>query len=221
MRKYFDLHLDPEDPSRLQDMIYLAIQLGFSNVATTSLEVELEKKIEVHNRINLEAKSRSDLLEKLRKVRRSHDLVAVVCNNKEVARQAAKDQRVDIINFSNDLNNRKLTWLDHQEAELAETTNCAYEINIEGLLLSGTIRTAKLLSVMRRELQNALTHSLPIIISSGARYPLLQREPRALTSLASLLDIDEELAKDMISEIPSQVLERGKNKKSNSHRGKY
>ena len=38
------------------------------------------------------------------------------------------------------------------------------------------------------------------------------REPKALTALASLLDIDEEYAADMISTVPEAILERNRAK---------
>jgi RNase P/RNase MRP subunit p30 len=38
------------------------------------------------------------------------------------------------------------------------------------------------------------------------------REPRALTALASLLDIEEEYAVDMISKVPDVILERNRSK---------
>jgi len=58
-----------------------------------------EKHIDFVSRIDLSPRNRNELKSQLRKVRRKYEIICVKCKTKEVARQAAKDRRVDLLNF--------------------------------------------------------------------------------------------------------------------------
>ncbi len=162
--------------------------------------------------MDIEARRGKELLEALKRSRRRFDVIAVRCFSKEVARQAAKDDRVDILLFPDDPAQRKHNWLDHHEAELVEGTGRAYEVNASDLLATSPTHLAKVITQIKRDLAVATKHDIPIVLSSGATTPLAMREPKALTALASLLDIDEEYAIDMISTIPEAIIERNRAK---------
>ncbi len=141
------------------------------------------------------------------KSRRKYDIIAVKCLSKEVARMVAKDDRVDILLFPDDPAQRKQNWLDHHEAGLIEGTGRAYEINASDLLATSPTHLSKVITQIKRDLIVASRHDIPVVLSSGASTPLMMREPKALTALANLLDIDEDYATDMISTIPEAILE--------------
>lgn len=208
MRHYVDLHLKPSTPEQAKEMALLASQLGYRHVATTKPVADPCERITTATRIDIDAKRGRELLEALKRSRRRYDVVAVRCLSKEVARQAAKDDRVDILLFPDDPAQRKHNWLDHHEAGLIEGTGRAYEVNASDLLATSPTRLSKVITQIKRDLTVAMRHDIPVVLSSGASTPLAMREPKALTALASLLDVDEDYAADMISTIPEAIIER-------------
>jgi RNase P/RNase MRP subunit p30 len=210
VRNYIDLHFKPSTPDKVKEMLALASELGFSQVASTIQATEIDNRITSATRLDLEAKRSRDLLEALNKSRRRYEIIAVKCLTKEVARQAAKDDRVDILKFPDDPALRKHNWLDHHEAELVEGTERAYEVDACDLMANSPTHLAKVINQIKRDLAVAVKHDINIILSSGASTPLAIREPRALTALASLLDIEEDYAADMISTIPEDILRRNR-----------
>ena len=210
MRKYIDLHLRPSTPDKGREMLTVASELGYKQVASTIRATVIDSRITVATRLDLEAKRSRELLDALSKSRRRYDIIAVKCFTKEVARQAAKDDRVDILKFPDDPTLRKRNWLDYHEAELVEGTERAYEVDACDLIANSPTHLAKVINQIKRDLAVAVKHDINIILSSGASNPLAIREPRALTALASLLDIEEDYAADMISTIPEAILKRNR-----------
>jgi RNase P/RNase MRP subunit p30 len=210
VRKYIDLHIRPSSPDKVNEMLILASELGYSRVASTLRATVIDSRVTVATRLDIEAKRSRELLDTLKNSRRKFDVIAVKCLTKEVARQAAKDDRVDILKFPDDPTLRKHNWLDHHEAELVEGTEHAYEIDACDLMTSSPTHLAKVITQIKRDLAVATKHDINIIISSGAPTPIAIREPRALIALASLLDIEEDYAADMISTIPEAVLRRNR-----------
>jgi ribonuclease P/MRP protein subunit RPP1 len=208
MRQYIDLHLKPSTQEQAREMVNLAHRLGYSHVASTKPPTGSDNKNTIATRIDIEARQGKELLDALKRSRRRFDVIAVRCFSKEVARQAAKDDRVDILMFPDDPAQRKHNWLDHHEAKLVEGTGRAYEVNVSDLLATSSTHLSKVIILIKRDLAVATRHDIPVVLSSGAATPLAMREPKALTALASLLDVDEEYAIDMISTIPEAIIER-------------
>jgi ribonuclease P/MRP protein subunit RPP1 len=208
MRHYVDLHLKPSTPEQAKEMALLASQLGYKHIASTKPTADPGERITTATRIDIDAKRSRELLEVLKRSRRRYDVVAVRCLSKEVARQAAKDDRVDILLFPDDPTQRKQNWLDHHEAGLIDGTGRAYEVNASDLLATSPTRLSKVITQIKRDLAVASRHDIPVVLSSGASTPLAMREPKALTALATLLDIDEDYAVEMLSTIPEAILER-------------
>jgi RNase P/RNase MRP subunit p30 len=202
VRHYVDLHLKPSTPEQAREMTLLASQLGYKHVASTK-PVDLAA-----TRIDIDAKQGRELQDSLKRNRRKYDIVAVRCLSKEVARIVAKDDRVDILLFPDDPVQRKQNWLDHHEAGLIDGTGRAYEINASELLATSQMRLSKIITMIKRDLAVASRHDIPVVLSSGAITPHMMREPKALTALATLLDIDEDYAADMLSTIPEAILAR-------------
>jgi ribonuclease P/MRP protein subunit RPP1 len=208
MRHYVDLHLKPSTPEQAKEMVLLASQLGYKYIASTKPTADPGERITTATRIDIDAKRSRELLETLKRSRRRYDVVAVRCLSKEVARHAAKDDRVDILLFPDDPTQRKQNWLDHHEAGLIDGTGRAYEVNASDLLATSPTRLSKVITQIKRDLAVASRHDIPVVLSSGASTPLAMREPKALTALATLLDIDEDYAVEMLSTIPEAILER-------------
>jgi RNase P/RNase MRP subunit p30 len=129
-----------------------------------------------------------------------------------VARQAAKDRRVDLLNFpSLDFHGR---FFDKAEAELASHGLASLEIDLKPLLTLEGPGRIRLLSSLRRETSIAQDFGVPIVISSGVSDKMLIRKPRELAALASLFDLDEASAAEAISKNPVAIVKRNRDKLS-------
>jgi RNase P/RNase MRP subunit p30 len=222
-RIYSDLHLrlDFSDFGQVSCMIRKASRLGYNMVAAplpqhaeTQIQ-ELRKlceeaKLEFASRLDLRPRTPKELLNLLRKFRRSYEVIAVICESKNVARQAAKDRRVDLLNFARP--DPRRGFFDAAEAELASNSLAALEIDIQPVLsLEGRARI-RLLSKLQKEVFNAVESHVPIVISSGVSDELLLRKPQELVALASLFNLDEDCAIDAVSKNPISIVRRNREK---------
>lgn len=221
-----DLHLCPNlnDLRRVSTLVNKASELGYHLVAIplppncTDQEVrrikELcsEAKVDFASRVDLKPMTPNELLSSLRRIRRKFEIVSVFCESKNVSRQAAKDRRVDLLNFSlTDFRNR---FFDMAEAELASNSMAALEIDMNPLLtLEGPART-RLLSVLRKETSTAEAFHIPIVLSSGVSEEMLLRKPAEMAALASLFDLSKESALEAVSSNPTNIVKRNREKLS-------
>ena len=223
MRKaYADLHLrlNAEEPDKASRMIEKASKLGYSLVATPTepdSEMQLarlrklckEKSIDSVSRIDLSPRSPDDLLHALRKFRRSFELIGVMCDSKPVARQAAKDRRVDLLSFiSHDYGG----GFDLADAELAKSGLASLEVDVCGLLLLEGPARSRLLSGLQREVRIARAFEVPVVLSSGASEEWMMRKPREMAALSSLFDVSTEEALKAVSNCPIEMVERNRRK---------
>ena len=225
-RNYADLHLCPnlKNSEQVSRMISIASRLGYrlvaialpSNFAEEEIQrlqnISKEAEIDLASRVDLKARTPNELIHNLRKFRRRFEIVAVLCESKVVARQAAKDRRVDLLNFpSLDFRRR---FLDRAEAELASNSLASFEIDMKPLLtLEGPARV-RLISNLRREVAIAKEFHVPIVISSGVADGMLLRKPKNLTALASLFDLDERSGIEAVSRNPLAIIKRNREKLS-------
>jgi ribonuclease P/MRP protein subunit RPP1 len=220
LRKFIDLHLVPGDTDLSESMLNEATRLGFTCIGLTQDTRDRdshdknprEDSLDITRRIDLRPRNPNELTSSLRRIRRRFEIVAVECRSKPVARQAARDHRVDILNFPTHIQSRRRVRFDRQEASLASGTNCAYEINLSDLLNKGVHVASRLLSMMTVEVENARRYDVPVVVSSGADEPLLMRGPRELAASMQLLGIREEESLDMVSDVPWRMVERNRSK---------
>lgn len=223
-RTYVDLHLctDPDVSERASCAIDKASRLGYSligvpfNAKCNQFQVESVKKtceecgVEFASRIDLRPRTPEELIRGLRRFRRSFDIIAVLCDTKNVARQAARDRRVDLLNFPCiDFRRR---FFDAAEAELASNSLAALEVDAKPLLtLEGPPRV-RLLSCLRRETATAQQAHVPIVFSSGVSDHLLMRRPPELAALTTLFNLDQTSALDAVSKNPAAIVKRNRAK---------
>lgn len=223
-RAFVDLHLrvNPKDLPSTSQIIQKATSLGYTLISVPSTpqtppqETEQLRSvckaagIDFASRVDLRPKNQNDLLSTLRKVRRKFEVVCVLCENKEVARQAAKDRRVDLLNFPLiDYRNR---FFDRAEAELASSSLATLELDVKPLfVLEGPARV-RLLSCLRREIQVAKEYHLPVVISSGVSNFLHLRKPREVAALASLFSLDGVCGLEAVSKNPLSIVQRNREK---------
>ena len=171
-----------------------------------------EVGIDLVSRVNLRPRTQNELTHQLRRLRRKFELICVICENKEVARQAAKDRRVDLLNFPA-LDFRK-RFFDRAEAELSSKSLVALEIDMKPIIVLEGPARIRFLSNLRRETTVAREFGVPIIISSGVSDEMLLRKPRELAALASLFGLDEASALQAVSKNPVTIVKRNREKLS-------
>jgi ribonuclease P/MRP protein subunit RPP1 len=221
MRRFIDLHLRPsEDSESVRAMLELAARLEFKGIGLVQGEIhprDLKSMasgmgLDLVSRVDLAPRNTNELTAALRRLRRRFVIVAVECRSKNVARQAAKDHRVDILNFPSSVSARSRSRFDRQEASLASDANSAYEINASDLLKLDQVSRAKLLSLMRGEVDNAKRFDVPIVVSSGALNAMQMRDPRGLAAILTLLDINEEEGLEAVSKTPMRIVTANREK---------
>jgi RNase P/RNase MRP subunit p30 len=225
MKKIFaDLHLrvNLKDSTSASRLINKTAKLGYSLIAvpvtpetsqdeTAKLQrICDEAKVDLATRIDIKPRTQNELTYQLRRLRRKFEVICVTCENKEVARQAAKDHRVDLLNFpSTDFKRR---FFDRAEAELAHNSTAALEVDVKPLLaLEGPARV-RLLSSLRRETAIAREFHVPIVVSSGVSAEMQLRRPRELAALAFLFGLDETSASEAVSQNPVAIIKRNREK---------
>lgn len=219
-----NLRLNPKDTATARRIITKAATLGYDLVAipftAQTQETEIasfrtlcsEAKVDFASRVNLTPKNRDNLMRLLRKLRRQFEVVCVVCESKEVARQAAKDRRVDLLSFpSIDYRDRFFDWA---EAELASNSLAALELDVKPLLTLEGSAQVRLLSNMRREVSIAKEFHVSVVVSSGVGTEMLLRKPREVAAFVSLLGLDEVSALDAVSTNPLTIVRRNREKLS-------
>jgi len=223
-RTYADLHLcvDFNNYEQVSRAISKAAKLGYQLVAvpfpprlTESQFQQVQRiceeiKVGLVSRMDLRPRTPEELLIGLRKFRRRFEVIAVLCESKNVARQAAKDRRVDLLNFPQfDFRRR---FFDAAEAELASSCLASLEIDVKPLLIMEGAARVRFLSSLRREVAVAKEFRVPIVVSSGASDELLMRKPKDLAALASLFDLDEAFAIEAVSTNPVAIVKKNREK---------
>jgi RNase P/RNase MRP subunit p30 len=226
MRKFVDLHLRApiKDLDQLERMVRRSSQLGYHligiplppNIMRGQIsqlrQICNDANIDLVARVIFSPKTPRELLRDLRRFRRKFEVISVTCTSKGVARQAAKDRRVDLLHFS--ATNLRKRFFDRAEAELASKALSSLEIEMAPLLLLTSFPRMRLLSRLRREVAIAQRFKVPVTISSGATNEALIRSPQDYAALAALFDLPISSALRALSENPVAVVERNRGKLS-------
>jgi RNase P/RNase MRP subunit p30 len=226
MRFYTDLHLCPQfdNCAHVKEMVEKAAELGYTAIGIPISPKASQKEpeeltaicsslgVDFVSRIDLSPRTAGELLNILRNLRRKTEVIAVKCYSKEVARQAAKDRRVDLISFP--LTHPKKRFFDFAEAELASEAQAALEIDMAPLLTEQGFRRSILLSCLRREVQVANKVHVPIVLSSGANEQFLLRNAEDYCSLAYLFGMNQHDARQAFSVTPKGIVEQNRRKLS-------
>jgi len=221
------LHLPLVKKEETEDMLHQASELGYKSVgiplpkrSRQDLTDHLRKACVDHGldlitRVDLSPKSPKDLIRDLRQLRRKFELVSVNCHSKAVARQAAKDHRVDLLVFPS-INPRQ-RFFDLAEARLASQGLAALEIEMAPLLRHSGSHRVRLISCLRKEVSIAKRLKVPIVLSSNAHGIYEMRGPHEQTSLATLFDLESNLAREAVTSVPMSIVKRNREKLSPSY----
>jgi RNase P/RNase MRP subunit p30 len=225
-RVFADLHLclDIKDRAEMMCVLRRVAKLGYGLVgmplAAETRGEEVGKLREVCggvgvdfvSRVDLRPRSAGELVRLLRGVRRRFEVVCVLCESKGVARQAARDRRVDLLSFP--LLDFRRRFFDRAEAELACGGLSALEVNVKPLLVLEGAARVRLLSWLQREVAVARRLGVPVVVSSGVSAELLLRKPREMAALGFLFGLDEVSGLDAVSRNAGAIVERNREKLS-------
>ncbi len=225
MKYAADLHLCPQLDNRANvkvivertaELGYTAVGIPVSPKAPQKEAEELkaicsDAGVDYVSRVDLSPRTPGELLRSLRSLRLRTEVIAVKCYSKEVARQAAKDRRVDLISFP--LVHPKKRFFDFAETELASEAQAALEVDVAPLLSEQGYRRVNLLSYLRR-MTTIAKGRVPIVLSSGATESTLLRTAEDYCSLAYLFGMELHDARQSFSEIPKRVIEQNRRKLS-------
>jgi RNase P/RNase MRP subunit p30 len=225
-RVFADLHLrlNVKDSAGTLRVLGKVAALGYGLVGvslaaeTRADEVERlrrvcgEVRVDFVSRVDLRPRDPDDLMRQLRRLRRKFEVVCVACESKAVARQAAKDRRVDLLSFP--LLDFRRRFFDRAEAELARGGLAALEVDVKPLLVLEGPARVRLLSFLRREAAVAKSFGVPVVVSSGVSRELLLRKPREMAALGFLFGLDEVSGLDAVSRSPVALVERNREKLS-------
>ncbi|MDG6222476.1 MAG: RNase P subunit p30 family protein [Candidatus Bathyarchaeota archaeon] len=226
MKFFADLQLRVplNDHVQTKKMVQKAAHLGYQMLgitvpenATSQLISNLKNicasaDVDFVSRVNLSPSNSNSLLKDLRKYRRKFEIISVRCNTKDVARQAAKDRRVDLLQFS--VTNMRQRFFDNQEAELAGNALSALEIELAPILQLTPLSRIYLLSRLRKEIGTAKRSKVPVILSSAATTEHLMRGPYDNAAVTTLFDFSVESALKALSSNALFIVERNRKKLS-------
>ena len=225
-RFFADLHLrlNVKDAAATLRVLSKAAELGYGLVGV-SLAAETradeisrlrgvcgEVGLDFVSRVDLRPRGQDDLMRQLRRLRRRFEVVCVSCESKAVARQAAKDRRVDLLSFP--LLDFRRRFFDRAEAGLACSGLSGLEVDVKPLLVLEGPARVRLLSWLRREVAVARSFGVPVVVSSGVSAELLLRKPREMVALGFLFGLDEVSALDAVSQSPVALVTRNREKLS-------
>ncbi len=223
-RTYADLHLcvNADDSLLVERIAEKASALGYGLISIPFSPNISEQKIknvrEVFRRVNVDfaprvdlwPRSSEELLRDIRGLRRRFEVLAVMCLSKSVARQAAKDHRVDILCFPKP--DFRGGFFDVAEGELASNCLGFLEVDVKPLLvLEGTAR-ARFMFMVGREVEMARGFGVPVVVSSGVGEELLMRKPLELACLGSLVGMSSPSCVDAVSRNPMTIVTRNRKK---------
>jgi RNase P/RNase MRP subunit p30 len=225
-RVFADLHLrlNVKDHATTLRMINKAAALGYGLVAAplapearadeiAKLQAVCnEAGIDFASRVDLRPRTPNELMQQLRRLRRKFEVVCVNCESKAVARQAAKDHRVDLLSFP--LLDFRRRFFDRSEAELARSGLAALEVDVRPLLVLEGAARVRLLSSLRREAAIAKDFHVPLVVSSGVAREMLLRKPREMAAFGFLFGLDEASALKAVSQSANAIVKRNREKLS-------
>ena len=161
--------------------------------------------LDVALRVNFEPRNRLELLKFLRKNRMRFEVIGVKPLTNELATLSARDRRVDLLYY--DFNNWKITFRE----STAHVCTSALEVPIRPLIASSTQGSIHaLLTRLRKEVEVALEHDIPVVITSAARGLSEIRAARDMAAPARCLGLKERNSLDVVSKNPMEIISRNR-----------
>ena len=213
LRVHSTMSVGESTPSELVEFID---RLGISGICLADFAqktindfAKLKDKLRTYNadvfsRVDFSTKSTVTLKRALGHIRGGVDVVGVEYLNRNVLSFAARDSRVDIVI----INPENAKMFRRTAAKLAAKNNTAVEISLRWIISTHGFSRINILGKFRKVVEEAVSANAPLLLSSGAINKYQLRAPRELIAIARLLDIDETKAKEALSDVPKQIINR-------------
>ena len=223
--KVYDLHVHSEfseGESTLKQLADTAKALGYTGMCFVSYwngknqmekerqEIEkVSKSAGIQIFMGFEARNTKEL-GKLAEMRKEFDLLLVGGGDLELNRAAVETPEVDILAHPeygrHQVGKMADSGLNHVLVKLAAKNNVAIEINFGSIFMSSGYNRAKVLRSIRQNIMLAKKFKAPIILCSGALSHFELRDSQSMISMATVLGMDLNEAKDAISKVPEKTV---------------
>jgi len=234
MDSHYDLHLHLNE--RLNDLggrIKLAEHMGWDGLCCTvdfqSTEVLREfsekisdmrkkTKIALFSGAEITAKSAQELRKNSRKALSFVDIILIKGGSDEINRSATECWEVDILCHpeklaKKDFMKQKNSGIDHVMAKLMAERLIGIEFNFSEILNSYGMLRSQILGRMRQNVILARKYNALMVLTSGAQDKWGSRAPRELLAIGRILGMNQGEAKLAVSENPSRILQKSKDRK--------
>ena len=218
-RKFYDVGLKYPSTCDTRSFLEEVKRLGYKGLAFASqaspnevgkiAEVCRKVGLDYVNRLDIVSSSASHIKALLRRYRLEVELIVVHPLSVEAARLAARDSRVDLLNFQ-----ERPELFEATEAKMMAAHNRMLEINLRNMMLRiDEPDYLKIVRVYRRMISLSQAFKVKLVISSGASSPLELRRPRDLASILHLLGFEGDIY-DPLSKNPFMIIETNRAKLS-------
>jgi len=225
--KFFDLHVHSafsEGESSVMQLASRAKDLGYAGICfseyfegrarleklkSETAKAQQETGIEIL--LGFEARNTQEL-KRLADMRRMFDVLLAHGGDIAMNRAAVETKEVDILTHPE--HGRYDSGMNHVMAKLAKENDVAIEINFREILTTNKKTRSRTLASMRDNIALGRKYKMPIIMCSGAVSHFELRDPLCVTSMAELLGMTPEQAKEALSAVPVKIVEKIKKRKS-------
>ena len=147
MREFVNLGVYPSEGA-FQPILEAAKQLGYTRIGFDSPPES--SILDTVYRVDIHPRSQNDLGKQVRKLRHKVEVITVHCHTKPVSRQAARDNRVDLLRFPV-TGGKGTRFLDRQQAGLMRDSGVGFEVPVGDLLVNDRDQLVKRIGVIIRD----------------------------------------------------------------------
>lgn len=218
-RRFVDAAIQFSQEDHFKDICRMAATLGYSGICIENLNNQhaIQRHagayaIKIWSRKTLRG-SIGKVKDELGHERKKYHLISILTEEQDLAKWAARDQRVDCILVPLSSIGKVI---DVPFVKLAATNRKALEIHLHDILRATESRRVGLLRNLHKALAKAKQRSCKILMGSGTSKPVHMRAPRDMAALLETVGLNYEEALETIANVPLTILERNEQRLSPS-----
>jgi ribonuclease P/MRP protein subunit RPP1 len=206
---YCDLNVEPKDEKEASSIAEKLASVGVRCVAVEAsnpenarrlAEVFRKSGLEAYTRYTVEAKDWGAALNLVRRLVEQYDIVAVKPKSAEVARMAARDPRVSLVQLSPGM----ARFMDRSQVLMLREGGGAIELKLLPILYTADPRsTLRGLMIIARR---AVAYGAPLAVTSGARSIWEIITPMQMRAILISFGLPENIAKLAITSYPYSIV---------------
>lgn len=187
------------------------------SIISTEIKREIEKRTaqKIFLRYNIKPKDLNDFKKKVNNFNKFNEILSVETSDKEIQVHAARDNRIDILTFSDqDI----IKTISPGIISLIKQNNSFIEFSLSPIMIKNQASQSRNFRNLYRFIKLASSLKVLYIISGNFEDIYDFRNPRSLVSIChTLLGMPLIEAKKVFSENPKQLLKRAQNKRGNAN----